>query len=871
MISSRPPRRPSADARLDLELRDHIERQVADYVAGGMAEADARRRVRLELGGLDQAKEECRDVRPRQWLDELVRDIRIGWRTFTRERLFAVSVSVILTLGIGTSVAMFSVLHAIVLRPLPYARPGELTMLTTHLMVQNRPDGSSMPNVLDWRQQSRTFAGMTFYRRTIVSSVTFAGTDAPQRAQEGLVGPEFFELLGTPPLLGRTFSGAEFERRERVVVLSEGLWQEQFARSAGVLGRTLTIDGTAHTVIGVMPEAFQLPTRDTRFWRPVSILPNWDGARSARAGDGFEVIGRLAPNARLEDARTEMTVIAARLRAAYPSNQSLDIRVLPLFEHVVGSRTRQGVWLGFGAVLSLLAIACANVGGLLTLRAARRRRELAVRSALGASRARLVRQLLAENISLWALASVGGLLLAYVLISLLAAYGPAFPRMDQIRLDGVAIAVAFIGGFVVVTLCGTIPSLVAAKTDSAAAFSARNQSNLPRTRLQDALVTGQIAGALVLLIGAMLFAQSFVRAHKEDPGYPAEHLLVVRLDLPRAPYPDAAALAAFFHEARDRITRLPGVVAMGAMTDFFIRRNADQRVTVEGRDPEPQESLPRLAIESVTPGYFRAVGIEVVDGREFDERDLQPEAARVFIVNETLARRMWPGESAIGKRIVAGSSPRADGRWDTVVGVVKDMRREGLDLAPISSAFVPSYLRGMDMTIRASTDAGNLISAVRREIRGIDESLPVPQTTTANARLGERLAGRRFETQVLGLFAAIALVLSAAGLYASLAYQVALRTREIGIRSALGADRQSIVGMILGQGVRRALVGAALGVAGAVSAARLLQSLLYQTAALDAPSYAAAAAFVLLVAAVAAWVPAARAARISPTIALHEE
>ncbi|MGH9370477.1 MAG: ABC transporter permease, partial [Vicinamibacterales bacterium] len=414
-------RRPSLDERLDAELRDHVERQVANHVAHGMSQADARRQARLELGGLDQAKESCRDVRPMQWLDELVRDIQVGFRGLVRERLFALSVTVILGLGIGASVAMFSVLNAVVLRPLPYARPSELAMLTTHDIVANHPDGTSVPNLLDWREQSRSFAGMTFYRRTHLSQVTFADADGPQRAQAGLVGPEFFELLGAAPLIGRTFSREEFERRERVVVLSEGLWQERFARSDAALGQTLSIGGEDYVVIGVMTRTFQLPTSGTRFWGPLSILPWWAGARSARNGDGIEVIGRLRPGVHLEDARAEMSVIAARLRESHAVNKNRDIGVIPLFERVVGTRTSRGVWLGFGAVMSLLAIACANVGGLLTARTARRRRELAVRSALGAGRARLVRQLLAEGVSIWAVASIAGILLAYGSIRLLLA------------------------------------------------------------------------------------------------------------------------------------------------------------------------------------------------------------------------------------------------------------------------------------------------------------------------------------------------------------------------------------------------------------------------------------------------------------------
>ena len=864
-------RRRSADERLDMELRDHLERLVADYVASGMDDAAARRRARIELGGLDQAKEACREVRPWHWLDELVRDVRVGWRALARERFFAGSVIVILTLGIGTSVAMFSVLHAIVLRQLPYASPDELVMLSSHLIAQNRADGTSVPNLVDWREQGRSFAGMTFYRRPIVSTVTFAGSDAPQRAQEGLVGPEFFELLGTLPLLGRTFGAAEFDRRESVVVLSEGLWREQFAGSTAAVGQTLTIDGAPHLILGVMPQTFHLPTRETRFWRPLSVVTGWRDARFSRDGDGYEVIGRLAPSVRLDAARTEMSLVAARLRDAHAENTNLDIRIVPLFDHVVGGQTRRGVWLGFGAVLSLLAIACANVGGLLSVRATRRRKELAVRAALGAGRARLIRQLLAENVSLWFVASAGGVALAYGLVQLIAAYGPAFPRIEQVAVDGVAVAVAFIGGLVIVTLCGTIPALAASKTEAAVAFTTRPVSGPPRHRLQDVLVSAQIAGALMLLVGAVLFARSFLRAQGEDPGYPAENLLIVRLDLPRTSYPETSDLGRFFNDARVRLGRLPGVVAVGAMTDFFIRRNADQRVTVEGRPVERSGAMPRLSIESVTPGYFDAAGVTLVGGREFDERDLAPNAQRVFIVNETLARQFWPGESPIGKRMVAGSSARSDGRWDTVVGVVRDMRREALDQPPIASAFVASYLRGMDLTIRSTTSIEALIPAVRRELRAIDGTLPLTQVTNAEGRLSQRLGGRRFESQALALFAGIAVLLSAAGLYASLAYQVAVRTREIGIRSAIGAGRQSIVVMVLGQGVRRALIGAVAGLMCAIGAARVLQSLLYETAALDVRSYAAAVAMILITAALAASVPAARAARVNPITALREE
>jgi putative ABC transport system permease protein len=812
------------------------------------------------------------EQKPVRWIAEFARDVRLGFRGLARDRIFAMSVTMMLALGIGISVAMFSVLHAVVLRPLPYAQPGDLARISTHLIVQNQWDGSSLANMLDWRAQSTTFASMTFYRRTSASAVTFSGIDAPQRGQEGLVGPEFFELLGTPPLVGRTFSREEFDRRDRVVVLSERLWREQFAASAAVTGRMLTIDGTDHVVIGVMPRTFQLPTPETRFWRPLSVLPLWPGTTTVRDGDQFEVLGRLKPGVRFEDARAEMTLIAARLRDAHAVDRNVDIRIAPLFDHVVGQQTRRGVWLGFAAVLCLLLIACANVGGLLSARAARRRRELAVRSALGARRERLVRQLLAEGVSVWAVASIAGVLLAKGLIRALLAYGPkALPRIDETGLDGSAIAVAFLGGLVAVIACGTLPALIAAQADARAAFSARDESSLPRGRAHDLLIAGQIAGALMLVVGAVIFAQSFLRAQREDPGYPAKNLLIVDLELPRDRYPDRPAVIAFFHQAAERIGRLPGVVAVGGITDFFIRRNADQWVTIEGRAAGREEGAPRLASEGVTPGYFRAVGIELLEGRDFEDRDYEPGAPGVFIVSETLARRFWPGESAIGKRLVGGESPPKDGRWSTVVGVVKDIRREGLDVAPILGAFIPAFPRGMDLTIRAAIAGEPLIPAVRSAIRGIDAALPVPQVVAADSHLSERLGGRRFESQALGLFAAVALLLSAAGLYALLAYQVTVRTREIGIRSALGADRRTIVTMILRKGLGLTVAGTVAGVAGAASVARVMQSLLYETAAINAPGYAASALFVLFVGTVAAWLPAQRAARVSPMTALRED
>lgn len=558
-----------------------------------------------------------------------------------------------------------------------------------------------------------------------------------------------------------------------------------------------------------------------------------------------------------------MRVIAARLREAHPANRNADVRVTPMFEHVVGTTNARGIWLGFAAVLSLLAIACGNVGGLLVARAARRRREFAVRSALGARRARLVRQMLAESLSLWAVGSAGGILLAYMSTGLVVAYGPAtLPRIDQAKIDILAIAVAFIAGLAAVLLSSTLPALDSTKTDARGAFGVGDRSTAPRTRFQDLLVTAQIGGTVVLLVGAVLFAQSFLRAQREDAGYAPEDVLVVHIDRP--------AVRRFFFEAQQHLARVPGVIAIGGIKQFFLRRNPDQRVTIEGGEQTSAAAAPRLSVDAVTPGYFRSMGIQVLEGRDFDARDLRP-GVRVSIVNETMARRFWPGRSAIGQRWIGGQSPPKDDRWNTVIGVVTDMRREGRDIAPIAAAFIPDVFSGnFDLTVRTSADAESLIPAVRREIHAIDPSLPTTDVTTAEAYLSDRLGVRRLETQLLGMFAAVALLLSGAGLYPSLSYQVAVRQPEIAIRLALGAQRRSIVLTFVGKAIQLSVAGMLLGILGAAAGAKVLESLLYGTRAVNPVRYTGAVALLALAMVLAAWLPARRAASVDPMTVLRD-
>ena len=804
-------------------------------------------------------------VRLLQWLHEAGRDIRLGLRALRREPAFAAAIVIILTIGIGATAAMLSVLQGMVLRPLPYPRADELALVRSHRIAQNQFEGSSIANMQDWRRQAKSFAAMSAYRRTSVSYAVLTGSDEPMRVREGLVDATFFDVVGVRPLAGRTFSASDFENEEAVVILSEGVWSERFGRAADVVGRTIGIDGRMHVVIGIMPASFRLPTADTRLWRPLSVTGRWwRQAQAVRDADAFEVIGRLAPGAVMDDAAAELAGIAEGLRQQHESNHGLDVRVLPLVDSVVPWSVRRGIWLAFASVLALLAIVGTNIGGLLTARALRRRREFAIRSALGASRSRLLRQLAAENVSLWCVAAAPGVLLAGGLLQVVAAAAglSELPRVDEIALTAPVIVLAMIGSLLVVVVAGSVPALVASRPDAGVAFGSRS-AGPGRLRVQNTLVVAQIAGAMALMVTATLLSVSFVRAHEEDPGYRADGLAIVRIDRPVS--------SRFFLDAQDRLTRLPGVAGVGGITDFFVRRTPDQEVTAEGRALRDADGrFPKLVIDSVTPGYFSAMAIELREGRDFDERDVGPGAAPVVIVTDAMARRLWPGESAIGKRLTGGPRPPQDGRWSTVVGVVSDLRRERLDTAPILSVFMPRLLQNMDLTIRSATRADVLLPAIRQELRSLDPTLPLASLTTAERRLDAQLSSRRFESQVLGAFAAVSLALAAAGLYAMLAFQVGLRTREIGIRAALGAPESGIVAMFLGGGVRLAGIGIALGAAAAAASAKLLQNVLYQTAALDAVTYLGAAGVILIVAVGAAWWPARRAARVSPTLALTD-
>jgi putative ABC transport system permease protein len=859
---------------LETEIHAHLEMATEEHLRRGMSPEQARRAARRSFGGVDQIKERHRELRTFRWLDDLYRDVRLGTRSLGRSPAFALSAVSILALGIGASVALFGVLHAVVLRPLPYGNPDQLALVLTHNIAQNLPDGTSLPNFEDWRERSVTFAEMTYYRRPRVSRVTVSRTDGPRRIHEGLVAPNFFDVLGTPPLHGRTFSREEFALGERVVVLSEGLWNDRFGRSDDVVGETLALDGETHVVIGVMPHAFQIPNRDTRLWRPLSVSPWLEAVGPSRSSDGLVVIGRLRAGSGLDDAQAEMRVIAATLREAFPDeNGNEDIRIVSLFDSVVEADTRTSLWLLFAAAVSLLLIACANVAGLLTARGSWRRQELAVRMALGAARGRVARQLLAEGLGLGVGAGILGLVTAQVALELVLTRGPqGLPRLEALAVDYQVLSFAMLAACVSVVLFGTVPALVGSAGGTREVFGDGSTARAAGRGLSDALVVGQISVTVVLLVGAVLMTQSWLTARAVDPGYPAKRLLVVSVDLPGAVYADDSAALRFHRTAAEAIQALPGIVASGAIGRFFIASNPDIQITVEGgRNDWADGEAPPINGNDVTPGYFRAMGVPLIAGRRFNARDLL-EPGRV-IINETMARRFWPGQDAVGRRFQSGDGPfNSNLPSSTIVGVVADMRRQGRDRAVIPSLFVPDAGQQMDLCVRTSIDvvAQTLIPTIRQAILELDDSIPIT-IESAEAHLSELLGERRLDTELFGTFAAIALFLAGAGLYALLSYQVAVRNREIGIRSALGATPRTLVMMVMGTGVRLTATGLWLGLAGAIALSRVLQTLLYDTAALSLGAYTVTALFVLCVGAAASALPTLRAASVNPVTTLRAD
>jgi putative ABC transport system permease protein len=805
-------------------------------------------------------------------MDALLQDLRYALRTLLRSPGFTVVAVLTLALGIGANTAIFSVVNAVLLHPLPFRDADRVAMVwLDNPPLGIRQDITSYPAFSDWREQNRVFSDMAAFRP---HEANLTGEFEPERIARTAVTASFFSVLGVAPVQGRGFTTEEEQQgNDGVAVLGHGLWQRRFGGDPGMVGRTVQMNEQEFTVVGIAPPGFDFPV-ESDVWIP---LAPGEEIREARGAFWLYTIGRLQPGVTIDAAQREMSGIAARLGEEYEVLSPYGVYVQPVRDYLVGD-VRSALLVLLGAVAFLLLIASANVANLLLARASAREREIAVRTALGAGRRRIAAQLLTESGVLALAGGALGLLFAFGGVRLLKVLSPTdLPRIELIQVDATVLGFTFLLALLTGIAFGLVPSLQLSGTDLAGSLreGGRGMAGSRRSRkTRKALVVGEVALALVLLIGAGLLIQSFSRLRSVDPGFQPENVLTVRLALGGSQYNEPARVIGFYDQLLGRVEEMPGVSSAAAASDILLPELATSAtVTIEGRATSAAEEAMEVPIDAVTPGFFRTFGTPLLRGRDFEPMDAE-DSPRVAIINETMARRYWPDTDPIGKRFRYGSGEDNQSPWRTVVGVVADARRSGLEQEARPSTFLPHRQRpssSMTLLLRTTADPLSLVSALRREVREIDPNLPVAEIATLESLLSERLAQRRFNTVLLGVFSVLALLLASVGIYGVIAYTVSQSTREIGIRMALGARSGNVLRLVLGQVVVLLMLGIAVGVAGALALSRTLSGMLYGMSATDPGTYLGIAAFLAAVALLASYLPARRASRVDPIIAMRAE
>ncbi|HEX2095287.1 MAG TPA: ABC transporter permease [Longimicrobiaceae bacterium] len=801
-------------------------------------------------------------------MDTLFQDLRYALRTLLYAPGFTAVTVMTLALGIGATTAIFSLVDTVLLRPLPYRDADRIvTLWQRNLVTGDAKVEVSPANFMDWRDRSRSFSRMAAIEPY---GLDLTGLGEPVGLRTALVTEGYFEILGVGALLGRTLEPRDYAPgSERTVVIGYGLWQQRFGSDRGIIGRKLTLDGDPTTVVGVMPPEFRFPEEYREVWAPLVYDEN---DRQRRGATYLQVVARLRPGVTPAQARGEMSGIAERLAGEYPrTNAEMRTSVVPLAEHLVGE-VRPALLVLLGAVGFVLLIACANVASLFLARAAGRRREFAIRAAVGAARRRLVRQMVTESLLVALLGGAGGVLLAYWGIDLITGIIPeGLPRVDELRIDGRILLFALAASVLAAVLFGLTPSLQASRPDLQRflADGGRGAPGSTRPRLRNALVVAETALALVLLIGAGLLVRSFVELLRVDLGFAPEGRAVMQLFVYDRPPPQQVR---FFEEAMERIGALPGVQAVGAVSAFPLAEadvSRDVSFVLADRPEPPPGQEPSAYVSTSTPGYFEALGIGVRRGRLLAPGD-RADAPLVAVVNETMARRHWPDEDPVGKRIQL----RFEQGEREVVGVAADVRLAGLDAEPRPEVFIPLTQRpsgSMTLVARTVGDPAALIPAMKAQVWEMNPQQTIYSTATVEQLLDDSLREERFRLLLLGSFSAIALLLAAIGIYGLVSYTTRARTHEFGVRLALGADAAGLVRGVVGQGVRLALAGAVAGLLGAAALTRFLRGFLFGVGPTDPVTYVALAALVVLAAAAATWLPARRAAGVDPMITLRSE
>jgi len=870
-------RRSRMESEMDAELRFHIETFAEDLIRDGMARDEAMRRARIEFGGIERVKEEGREARGVNFVESLVVDLRYGARMLRKNPGFTLVAVLTLALGIGANTAMFSVINAVLLRPLPYPDSDRL-MFVFLTGATGEPERSSY-GVADYlaahdgQQTFSHFAGISLGD----NAFTYVGGAEPQKIRGTSATGEFFAVLGVAPLLGRSFDPAnDRPGKPREVVLSYRFWKTQFGGDPGMVGRAMLLDGEAYTIVGVMPADFRFgPRNSDDIWPVLQLEP-----RNVRYPYWVGSLGRLKPGVTRVQAEADLSGIAVREQQLFPNSPYNNAQLVPMKPFMVGD-ARLALLTLQGAVLLLMLIAIVNVANLQVARASARERELAIRVALGARRGRILRQLLTESTVLAMIGGALGLLLARWGLHVLLDLDPgAFPRMSEVRLDRHVLAVTVVLSLLSGILFGLAPVLRgfgARLGQGLKGSSTGSSAQGGRHRILGVLVVAEFSLALVLLAGAGLLIRSFDHLSSTTPGFSSQQLLTMQLSLPRARYPQETQIADFYHQLVEHLQALPGVQSVGLSMGLPPNLLALENPFRLASEPiVPGKQLTVAEEMTISPGYFQTLGVPLIRGRFFTDSD-RNRKDQILLINENMAKQYFPNQDPVGQRIQTGDA-NPDAPWETIVGVVGNVKYQGLDAKPAPTLYAPyfeegwtSWSRDMFVILRSSESESAIMPAVRETVWAMDKQLPIDSVRSMDDLLADSVMQPRFRTVLLGIFALLALVLSAAGIYGVISYSVLQRTQEIGIRMALGANLGDVLRLVLGQGAKLALLGVVIGTPVALALARLMQTLLFGISPGDPLTLLGVTLLLLLVGLLACYVPARRAMRVDPIVALRYE
>ena len=880
------------ESEMETEVRFHIESRAADLVRKGLSQQEAMRQARIEFGGIESYKDAMRASVGVRWWGELGSDLHHGWRLLCKNPAFTAVAVLTLALGVGANTAIFSIVNAVLLRSLPFAHPDRLVkIVASNRGVGARDIGLSVPELDDLRLRAGVFEQVAAMG---TGDTNLTGAERPERLEIAAVSPNYFSLLGTSAHIGRVFGpGDDVPGFAEAVVISDSLWSREFGRDPGILGRRVQIDNDPYTIVGVLPPGFRHPgtaATDVEVWAAAGYRadPFPKPERSLRMVPG--TIGLVKPGISREQAQARLDAFAAQLRAEYatdyPAGSGWWIELEPLQESLVGN-VRPMLLVLMGAVVLIILLASVNIANLLLARASGRQREMAVRLALGASRSRMIRQLLTESLILSLVSGIVGVLTAMAALHLVQFLPVRIPRLAEVQVDWTVLAFALLVSLLAGLGFGLVPALQSSKAEIAVAMreGARGSGTSSKTnRLRGLLIASESALAVVLMVGAGLLLRTFWGLLQENPGFNPSRIVAAdtRIPIPNNPqlnrYAQPESLNTFVRDVLRRVRTIPGVDLASVTTDLPVTHLAQRfPINIEDRPDESRKGL-FSEITSVTPEYFKVLQASLLRGRLFAEDD-QSGKQPVVIVDESTARTYWPDRDPIGRRLSIGRPAT----WWNVVGVIKDIKSDGLDHFGDPHIYTPIYqfpeIQGVDffivagplsVTVRTSLSATSLEPQMRREVDAIDPGLPVFNVRTMKEVIDGSLASRRFSAQLVGVFALVALLLASVGIYGLLAYMVGQRSHEIGVRMALGAMPSTIGKMIVGRGVGLIGIGVVIGLLLSGIMAPMISTLLYGVRPLDPEVFFAVPLILLVVALLASYIPARRAARVNPIVALRE-